>query len=579
MVRARRVGPTGLQLALAGALLLVLAGVVLLAAIHAKGLGVADDAFITYRMAQNLGDGYGMRFNEGGPPVEAASTFLLTVMLAGAHLLGLSLIQTSVVIALLACGLTLVLLARCVWRSVGPFGLLAPAALATMSILASNVTNGLETCLLTFLLLAAAATYVAAEEGRPRLLPASSALLALVSLTRPEGPMYILAIGVLRLFDVARARAAGRPWPIALAPRSQAAWAAGFVAIYLPYTIWRLAYFGMLLPNTYHAKELQFIELSKLHAGALYLWVMMLEQPALVLALALGLAAQAIAPDRRMRALLALVLTQCIFMVLSGGDWPHMFGFGRFLMPAVPLLLWIAAESIARLVKLRRRPAAAALLLGLLGLSQLDLVDAVGMDLPVHYHYRAHAAPTSEALRTAYLRELPHMPRDEWWQRSTQTLALSRYHNNFDAVVGLWLRQRYGPRVRIASIQAGQFAFWSGMPFFDMFGLVSPEVTRQGPAHMARLLREFDPRLIAFYKWSSEVHHPHLVHEGFLGQAGYGLRHVFIRGRSWAFVVFEKGHAGEEDPREVLFATMEDLPYRVGRDKLIVALDTNHPRL
>jgi len=201
------------------------------------------------------------------------------------------------------------------------------------------------------------------------------------------------------------------------------------------------------------------------------------------------------------------------------------------------------------------------------------------MELPVHYHYRAHAAPTLEALRTAYLHELPHMPRAEWWQRSTQTLALSRYHNNFDAVVGLWLRQRYGPRVRIASIQAGQFAFWSGMPFFDMFGLVSPEVTRQGPARLPSLLRQFNPRLIAFYKWSSEVHHHRLADEGFLQRAGYGLRHVFIRGRSWAFVVFEKGQTGEEDPREVLFATMEDLPYRVSRDKLIVALDTNHPRL
>ncbi|RKX21336.1 MAG: hypothetical protein DRP51_04400, partial [Candidatus Zixiibacteriota bacterium] len=35
-----------------------------------------DDAFITFRYAENLADGYGLVFNPGGEPVEGYSNFL-----------------------------------------------------------------------------------------------------------------------------------------------------------------------------------------------------------------------------------------------------------------------------------------------------------------------------------------------------------------------------------------------------------------------------------------------------------------------------------------------------------------------
>lgn len=580
MTRARRLLVPGLCLAA----LLALAAACLLAAIHTRGLGVADDAFISFRMARNLADGHGLRFNPSGPPVEAASNFLLTVALAGAHRLGLSLIQSAVAIGLLSSALALVLLAWCCRRHVGAWGLLAPAGLATVSIAAGNATNGLETSLFTLLLLLAVVLYVEGDAGprpRRRLLFASSLVLALVAMTRPEGPMYLVALGVLRGLDLWRRRRAGRGARRTLLT-VELWWIAGFLVLYLPYTAWRVGYFGMLLPNTYHAKEMQFVELSKLHAGLLYLKLMLLREPLLPVGLALGALAHAIAPDRRMRVLLALTVTQCLFMVLCGGDWPHMFGFGRFLMPVMPLLLWITAEACARLLKLRRRITTVGVVLGLVAVCQLDLVAAADMRMPPQYHLRARTAPTAQALRTAYVDAPRRLPADEWWRRSLRTLSLGRYENNFDAVVGRWLRRRYGSETTIASIQAGQFAFWSRMPMLDMFGLASPEVTRLGshePAGLARVLRQFDPTLIAFYKWSAEVHHRGLVQSGFLDRAGYGLRYVFVRQRFRAFVVFEKGYRSPEDPREVLFATLRDLPYRVNRDRLIAALDVNHPRL
>ncbi len=41
-----------------------------------------DDAFITFRYAENLVEGHGLVFNPGGKPVEAYSNFLWLLVLA-----------------------------------------------------------------------------------------------------------------------------------------------------------------------------------------------------------------------------------------------------------------------------------------------------------------------------------------------------------------------------------------------------------------------------------------------------------------------------------------------------------------
>ena len=315
---------------------------------------------------------------------------------------------------------------------------------------------------------------------------------------------------------------------------------------------------------------------SKLSIGASYLQVMALFEPLLPLSLVAGLLAQLVAPSVRGRVLLTLILTQCAFMVLSGGDWPHMFEYGRFLYPALPLSLWLLADAAVVLIRLGRPVALGLLALAVLALTQVDLVSLIAPELPVHYHFRARAPLTRETLVTAYLHELPRLPREVWLARSTQTWEMRRYRNNFDAAAGLWLRDRFGPQTRIAAIQAGQFAYWCEMPFFDMFGLVTPAVTRHrsvDTAALTRLILDFDPDLIAFYKWSGSVHHRHLALEGTLWEAGFGLRYVIQRGNARAFVVFQKGYTGGEEPQDVLFASMEDLPRRVDQDRWIAAVD------
>ena len=51
---------------------------------------VTDDAFISFRYARNLSEGYGLVFNPGFERVEGYSNFLWVLVLAGFHALGVA---------------------------------------------------------------------------------------------------------------------------------------------------------------------------------------------------------------------------------------------------------------------------------------------------------------------------------------------------------------------------------------------------------------------------------------------------------------------------------------------------------
>ena len=588
-----------LPVACAGALLLLL--VTLLAGIQVRGMEACDDAFISFRMARNLADGHGLRFNPDGPRVEAASNFSLTVLLAGARAAGLSMLHASLGIAVASAVLTLLLLGWVVWRSCGPWGLWAPAALATMTVFHRNMLNGLETSLFGMLLLGAVVLYVrsnaAGGKAGKRALVLSSVLVALVSMTRPEGPMYMVALGVPRLLDLWRRWRRRQP----LALGTEALWAGGFFAVYLPYFAWRVHYFGKLLPNTYHAKETFFTSgLHKLQLGAIYLEVMTLLEPLLLVSILCGAWLLVVAPSRRVRTLVAILAAQLLFMILSGGDWSHMFGYGRFLCPVLPVALWLLAEAavclaapgryarhteqadeVARLKA--RRPVLVGLAVGLVLLSQVNLLRASGLRLPPHFHLLDdRPAPlTRQAVARAYMVNFHREPLARWFSLATSSFSMSRYDGTFDALAGFWLRDRYGAHTTMASIQAGQFAYWSGMPMFDLFGLTTPDVAsaRKDPKVLFAKLTAFNPRIITFYRWGDDLHNRSLVEDGALWRAGYGLRYVLQWGRFRAFLVFEKGYPARVDPGQILHTPLADLPYRVDPEQWVAMLSDRHPRL
>jgi arabinofuranosyltransferase len=214
---------------------------------------LTDDAFISFRYSVNLAQGHGLVFNPGGERVEGYSNFLWVLILAGLDLIGIKPEQAAIPLSMLLTAALWALVAWFSWRqrrsesawiSAVPLLLLA----ATRSIAVWS-TSGLETRLFEVLVLAGALRLIVEAEalarGEKPLLLAPWAF-ALATLTRPDGLLVsVMAFAVAGLWLRARSRTALPRWLAGLLP---------FAVLVGAHFVWRHAYYGDWLPNTYYAK-------------------------------------------------------------------------------------------------------------------------------------------------------------------------------------------------------------------------------------------------------------------------------------------------------------------------------------
>lgn len=203
-----------------------------------------DDAYITFRYAQNALAGRGLVFNPG-ERVEGYSNFLWLIQLIAAGKLGLRPEDSSFLLAILyslgSLGVALALLRPLVYRRH-----FAPAALFVLALLAASptfavwTTGGLETRSNTFfLLLGLWGTALSARERRGEIRGAVG--WAGACLTRPDS---LLPFATAALYHLVWTRDWKRSAKLAVPP-------AVVVAIHYA---WRRAYYGDWFPNTYYAK-------------------------------------------------------------------------------------------------------------------------------------------------------------------------------------------------------------------------------------------------------------------------------------------------------------------------------------
>lgn len=305
---------------------------------------VSDDAFISFRYAENLVRGLGLVYNPG-ERVEGYSNFLWTLWTAFGLWLGQDAERWVAISGIVCYVAALAILAWNSWATRAearglarwiPIAALLGAIHPDWQIFA---TGGLETSLFT---LEVTLLYVILSRGHvgPGRAALSGMLLALACMTRPDGVILTAAAGLFVLLTNVRR------------PRVVLALAAAFLIVWVPYTAWRVAFFGDFFPNTYYAK-------SAMHAwysqGAVYAALYFVRYWPLLLGPALiGLAwwfaregAFAGAHHWRRGATLAALLTlvYTAFVVRVGGD----FMFARFLIPVTPLLLVLLEAGITRL--------------------------------------------------------------------------------------------------------------------------------------------------------------------------------------------------------------------------------------
>jgi len=417
----------------------------------------SDDALISLRYADRLLHGQGLTWTDGRP-VEGYSNlmWILLVSLLGA--LGMDLLVASRVLGVLCMGGAVAFISA--WylrfrrrtaaavaleegdpagaRSLPGLlvGLLffvgvAPAAVWTI--------GGLEQPLMAACLAGAIPLYWIAAAGdfkKRSVAFALSALLGVLCLTRPDGPLFTVAVLGSALLHCALVR---RRW----------SWSFAFVVVSIPILsyggqlVFRLAYYGDWVPNSALVKLI--LSPDHLSEGFRYVGEGVLAlAPASFIALAL-LVVGTIHPRSRGRFLPLSVLTLVWlgYVVVIGGDTFPAF---RHFIPVVVVWSYALAEGAALawdklgggILKRGVLLTGAAVVVGLTFLLQFD----------------------NQQSRRAV------EERWEWYGRS----------------LGLTLREAFShERPLLAVTAAGCLPYWSGLPCLDMLGINDHYLPRHRP--------------------------------------------------------------------------------------------------
>lgn len=411
---------------------------------HARAFDfVTDDAYISFRYARNLADHGRLVFNLG-ERVEGFTNFLWTVLLAACMKLGVGPVAASRFFGVVFAVGTLAVVVRMALRLDGersrPVHVAAPLALAATGAFACWVTGGLETQMFTFLTVLAVDRFL--DESERGAGAGSAVWFALAAMTRPEGAFFFAIAGLYRVASLV-------PRPRALFGRENLRWVGLYLAIFVPYFVWRWRYYGHLFPNTFYVKSSG--GAGTVRQGLFYLR-RLTEDYELALVLPLLLAGFPPAADRRRRAFFRFTILFCVvfaaYVVKVGGDF---MGLYRFVLPAFPLLALAVVESLrtlgARLRPLIGRPAAVA----------AGLAAAAG-----------YAAGSASVSRWAV----------EWSgaEGGIDTPAYLKSYVDDRVPVGRWFGRHARPDDFMSVGGAGVIPYYSGIAAFDAFGLVDEHI-------------------------------------------------------------------------------------------------------
>jgi hypothetical protein len=297
--------------------------------------GTVDDSFISYRYAYNLVHGRGLVFNPG-EYVEGYTNLLWTLLMALPIAAGYPVGRAAAVLGF-AFGVGAALE---MWRAARVFCARSAAWVALLALIGCGnfwltVVNGLEGGLVA--LLAAHLLALTARKAAPWRIGLAGGLLFL---TRPDtlvlAPIYALWL-----------LAAGRPEPAGAGRRALLAALGPWLLIAGALTLWRLFYYGALIPNTITAKaapgDLPTVA-ENLRLGAKYIGDFFSSAPLFIFALLL--APLAVDADRFAALPVALVAGYSGVILLNGGDWMPAF---RLLAVYAPLLALLLALALGRI--------------------------------------------------------------------------------------------------------------------------------------------------------------------------------------------------------------------------------------
>jgi arabinofuranosyltransferase len=339
-------------------LLPALAGVVFYAAFIARSgfradgqlaFSLFDDGMVSMRYARNFADGHGLVWNPGQDPVEGYTNLLWTLWMSLLHLTAVPELQLSLLVMLTGAVLLVAntLVVGAIARRLVPGAEWAPPAAMLLTALhyplafwaLRGMEVGLVTLVISLLILLALRI---ADEPRTRDVLLFAGVTAVGVLTRDD---VAVPAAVLMVFAIAATEAAHRR-------RVAAALVAGLAVPLAAHTVFRLAYYGDLLPNTYFLKVGGAALGTRLSTGlGRFLDTEVIRLYAPLLVAAAGALALPRAIPRGVLATGAVFAAQCLYSVYVGGDAWEAAGFtNRYVTSVAPALIVLSVFGLNALL-------------------------------------------------------------------------------------------------------------------------------------------------------------------------------------------------------------------------------------
>jgi hypothetical protein len=393
---------------------------------------LCDDAYISFRYAENWARGFGLVYNPG-ERVEGYTNFLWTVLIGALIKVGVDPGHSAVVVGLGCFVGMLVLLDRLASRlgaNRGQPGLgIAPFIAAASYTVASFATSGLETMFAATLMLLAVER---AESGRTLTAGLAGVLAAMA---HPDHGIFYAALGAALALSRDRRR-------------ELVLYAAPFFVLFVPYFFWRWRYYGDLFPNTYYAKS---AGETYFRQGGIYLAVTFVVAGLWAAAPLAAVGAFRFRKTVAGRAFLIGLPLFCVYIAKVGGD----FMLGRLLVPAIALTILFADLGWRELLA-KRRPVLAG---GLAALAALAAVPARAIQ------------PGEKVWNLADERTFYPMTS---FSPPTVGVIYTEQAKSLNAVLQ---PRQLQPKIAVGCV--GIVGYHTRLPIFDLFGLTSRSV-----AHM-----------------------------------------------------------------------------------------------
>ncbi|MFH1131478.1 MAG: hypothetical protein V1754_09090 [Pseudomonadota bacterium] len=427
---------------------------------------VSDDAYISFRYSYNLAMHGEFTFNLG-ERVEGYTNFLWALLLAGFIKLGLrSEVMSQVFATAFGCAnLILIYLLTRIYRGGKPTGwdLLGALLLPACATFAVWCTGGLEAQMFAALTTAGITLYIAEQAGKARL-RFSGLLFALAAMTRPEGLLFFGLTGIHRLTTNLIQEHRIRP------SRAEIFWLLGFVIPFGVYFLWRYSYYGYLFPNTFYVKAGGTGLLMAKKWGFIYLWDFIHQNRLYVLAPCLLFLFQrpkiefannelpvGVRPSFVWTYIAPITFCFAAYVVWVGGDFMTM---SRFFVPLMPLLAFVAQESIRSLVeKFPRR-----------GINEWRPLRMI---------------PTAVILLGLCIWNSVGLHKDNknlsYYRWGLDTVAYLKKFANDRILIGNWMRRHLPKDTYLAVGGAGAIVYASRFKALDAFGLNDEWIAHKAP--------------------------------------------------------------------------------------------------